>query len=1029
VKTKYLFRQSGIILLSVSIVMIMTCGPAGAQRVNSLGASFDQHPQQMGLLLSECAVDGGNIQTYLDNPNCMIVTVKGSSDPNNPREYFHRGWYNLARSGVTLKADGYAVTRAIEVPGSNNVVRGFIITDPDSEAGIRIYGNNNLIENNEIFHMKQDGIWFFGSYNIFRGNYIHDILAPSITGDPHADCFQTFNWNWDTVGNVFENNICDHNRTSGSNQIFMIGGSRISDTTIRNNRFIMHDAGYSPVALWGGSIFHIENNYICNTTGRGDEAVYISGGSNVTIIGNEYTGYTNLKRGTALTSDNVRGLLPCVVLSDAKPIPPTLTHTATPQIISTPLPGLSWEAEQGEITAPFAAMDGVVSQNTLTDNPSDGGRALYRFSIQDAGDYMVKAIINAADASSNSFFVGMDTEPDTSMIWDIVLTNGFEERAVSWREGAAPDGNASTPKVFSLTPGEHTLIFQGREANTLLDKVEVAKVPVVQPTITAPPAVTLTQTPIPVPPTLTPTNAPIPVIPSPTITAAPTNVNSPSPLPGLSWEAEQGEITPPFTVENGIVSQNTASDDPSVNGRALYRFTIQEAGDYVVRAIVNAADSGKNSFFVGMDSEPATNMIWDIILTNGFEERTVSWREGAAPEANSANAKVFNLAAGEHILIIRGREKETLLDKVEVVKAPIVQPTNTAIPTITSLPTQTPIIAATPTVAIAETSTSTPIIYTNTPLPSETPLPTFTATPSDTTPPTIINITNNNYTQWLVTFSEDIGGTGSNTSNFSLNGASGGPVVIDSISYDSNSYTTTLNVNGGNPLPPDDYTLWMAGTSSITDLAGNKLDGNADGIGGDDFVHGFSIQPPTATPTESPVPVPPTPTETPVPPTATATETPVPATSTPTPEPPTATMTASPVPPSPTPTATLSETVYDDTDSSFLYSSGWNDEWKRSAYGGSFKQTTQDGSIVTLNFTGQSFTILYKSGREYRTIDVYVDGILVGSINETGWRQAFQQRWDFPGQLATGPHTLKLVFVTENKRDRTKGSLDAVIVR
>ena len=640
---------------------------------------------------------------------------------------------------------------------------------------------------------------------------------------------------------------------------------------------------------------------------------------------------------------------------------------------------------------------------------------MYRFSIQDSGDYMVKAIVNAADSGKNSFFVSMDNEPDTSMIWDVILTNGFEERTVSWREGAAPDANASTPKVFSLTAGEHTLVIRGREMSTLLDKVEVAKVPIVQPTITAAPAATL-------PPTSTPT----PVTPGLTSTVVPTNVNSPSPLPGLAWEAEQGEITPPFTVENGIVSQNTASDIPSVNGRALYRFTIQDAGDYMVKAIVNAPDSGKNSFFVGMDSEPDTNMIWDIILTNGFEERTVSWREAAGPDGNAATPKVFSLTPGDHTLIIRGREMSTLLDKVEVARAPIVQPTNTVAPTSTPLittpspteapqsptlqPTDTavPTLMATPTTVAAITSTLTPISTTNTPVPTETPLPTSTAQPLDTIPPTITNITNQDYIQGLITFGEDIGATGSEMANFSLNGTNAGRVGIDSISYDNNSYTTTLNVNGGNPLPPDDYTLIVAGSTSITDLAGNKLDGNADGIGGDDFVHAFSIQAPTATPTETPVP----------------------ATSTPTPEPPTATMTASPVPPSPTPTPTLAERVYDDTDSSFLYSSGWNDEWKQAAHGGSFKQTTENGSFVMLTFTGQSFSILYKSGREYRAMNVYVDGVLVGSINERNWKQTFQERWDYPGLLAPGTHTLTMVFVTENNKGRsTKGSLDAVIVR
>ena len=62
-------------------------------------------------------------------------------------------------------------------------------------------------------------------------------------------------------------------------------------------------------------------------------------------------------------------------------------------------------------------------------------------------------------------------------------------------------------------------------------------------------------------------------------------------------------------------------------------------------------------------------------------------------------------------------------------------------------------------------------------------------------------------------------------------------------------------------------------------------------------------------------------------------------------------------------------------------------------------------------------------------MDVYVDGTLVGSIFERSWKQTYQQRWDYPGLLSPGTHTLKLVFVTKNSKDRTKGSLDAVIVR
>ena len=58
-------------------------------------------------------------------------------------------------------------------------------------------------------------------------------------------------------------------------------------------------------------------------------------------------------------------------------------------------------------------------------------------------------------------------------------------------------------------------------------------------------------------------------------------------------------------------------------------------------------------------------------------------------------------------------------------------------------------------------------------------------------------------------------------------------ITIDSISYTSNSsegpFVATLNINGGNPLDPGEYRLFICGTTSITDINGRKLnDGSAD---------------------------------------------------------------------------------------------------------------------------------------------------------------------------------------------------------
>lgn len=181
-----------------------------------------------------------------------------------------------------------------------------------------------------------------------------------------------------------------------------------------------------------------------------------------------------------------------------------------------------------------------------------------------------------------------------------------------------------------------------------------------------------------------------------------------------------------------------------------------------------------------------------------------------------------------------------------------------------------------------------------------------------------------------------------------------------------------------------------------------------------------TLIPATATPTASLQPEMPTSTETAPMPTATASSSPVEPVITPTSAP---VNTVEPAPPQ------NLETIYDDTDSAFVYSDGWDSVSKKQAYKGSYKVTSRKGSFATLTFTGQSFSILYKGGPAFRKMDVYVDDVLVSTINERTSTSTFQQRWDYASQLTQGIHTLKLVFVTANKSDMTNGSIDAVIVR
>ncbi|HMX75509.1 MAG TPA: right-handed parallel beta-helix repeat-containing protein [Anaerolineales bacterium] len=178
-------------------------------------------------------------------------------------------------------------------------------------------------------------------------------------------------------------------------------------------------------------------------------------------------------------------------------------------------------------------------------------------------------------------------------------------------------------------------------------------------------------------------------------------------------------------------------------------------------------------------------------------------------------------------------------------------------------------------------------------------------------------------------------------------------------------------------------------------------------------IWGFPTAVPSATKTATPVVAPSTATATPI--------VQVSPTFTPTGVVPTATV--------PVSTQPSSETVFDDKNGNLVYSVGWSDVAAKQAYGGSYKQTTQSGSTVSITFTGQSFSVLYKGGPSYRKMDVFVDGALVATLDENLTVSTYQPRWDYPGQLAAGTHTLMLVFVSTPGVANNNGSVDAVIVR
>lgn len=124
--------------------------------------------------------------------------------------------------------------------------------------------------------------------------------------------------------------------------------------------------------------------------------------------------------------------------------------------------------------------------------------------------------------------------------------------------------------------------------------------------------------------------------------------------------ATEAKLTGPFVLKDGAISQ-PATTGLGDGGRAVFTIQVATAGEYFVIGTVNAPDENSNSFFLNIDAEPQETMIWDLENTSGFEERTSNWRGNGDSESNGEFVpKSFKLTAGEHKLIVGGREPAAL---------------------------------------------------------------------------------------------------------------------------------------------------------------------------------------------------------------------------------------------------------------------------------------------------------------------------------------------------------------------------------
>ena len=93
-----------------------------------------------------------------------------------------------------------------------------------------------------------------------------------------------------------------------------------------------------------------------------------------------------------------------------------------------------------------------------------------------------------------------------------------------------------------------------------------------------------------------------------------------------------------------------------------FTFRVLQAGNYTVSAYVYAPDDGANSAFINIDGEPTTAMVWSVPVSANPTSRMVTYAGNTSPQ-------VWNLTAGVHQLVLRGREAGMQIQRFSLVAA------------------------------------------------------------------------------------------------------------------------------------------------------------------------------------------------------------------------------------------------------------------------------------------------------------------------------------------------------------------------
>jgi len=135
----------------------------------------------------------------------------------------------------------------------------------------------------------------------------------------------------------------------------------------------------------------------------------------------------------------------------------------------------------------------------------------------------------------------------------------------------------------------------------------------------------------------------------------------------LPFEAESGTLASPMA----IASDQNASGGQFINtstfdsGSATYAVDIPSSGDYIIWCRVRSPDGGADSFYVSVDGGA------EAVYATAEDSWTNTWQWTAVNDiATGPAARTFQLAAGRHNIVFRGREEGTSLDQILITNDP-----------------------------------------------------------------------------------------------------------------------------------------------------------------------------------------------------------------------------------------------------------------------------------------------------------------------------------------------------------------------